>query len=158
MRKLLMIASCFLSIGLLGASTVPDFQSLYDGYAAAVRAMNVDGYMEYFAGDFQVTSPDGREFGKEELAQAQRSVAPDLRVNGFKITVQSIELLPTGEYGVVVLQEFDRDQAVARGKSLRIQNSVVRREIWRATAAGWKIERIEEVLSSPTMTQVHDWL
>lgn len=160
MRKLLLIASCFLSIGLLGASSnpVPDFQSLYQGYAGAVRAMNVDGYMDYFAGDFQVPAPDGRELGREELARVQRTLANSLRVNNLKITVQSVEPLKTGEFDVVVLHEFDRDQMVGPGRSLHVSNSVVRHEIWRDTAAGWKIERIEEVLSSPTTTRLRRWL
>ena len=160
MRKFLLILGCFLSLGLVGASSTtptPDFQSLYESYASAVREMNVDAYMGFFADEFHIATSDGRELDRAELTEAQRAAAKATHVNSFEVTVQSVTPTGAGEFDVVVLQNYNRDLRTGN-TSLNLRNSVVRHEIWRNTDAGWKIMRVETVLSGPTARHVRHWL
>ncbi len=160
MRRLLLLVCCLLSFSLLGSmdhSAIPDFQSLYEGYADAVREMNVDAYMGYYADGFRLAADNGQEWSRAELAATQRELAPALHVNDFHVEVQSATPMPSGEYDVVVLQEFDRDQR-AGSASVNLRSRVVRHEIWAQTDSGWKIVRIENVLDGPVARRLRHWL
>lgn len=44
----------------LAVSLLSQFQTRYADYAGAVRKLDVDRYMSYFADDFSMRSPDGK--------------------------------------------------------------------------------------------------
>jgi hypothetical protein len=64
-----------------------------------------------------------------------------------------VNQLPNGDVAALVVQKYDRDQAPLEepDKPHNIRTSVVQRETWRKTAAGWKIRSIEELVVGPVL-------
>jgi ketosteroid isomerase-like protein len=134
------------------ASLQTDFDSRYRDYADAVRKMDVNRYMAYFADDFSMRSPDGKLHDKAEMTRYQQINAKTTkRVNAYTADVECVRELPNGDIAVIVLQKYDRDQAPLEqpDKPHNIRTSVVQRETWRKTASGWRIRSTEELLVGP---------
>src|ERR1700681_1428988 len=92
------------------ASLQTDFDSRYRDYADAVRKMDVNRYMAYFADDFSMRSPDGKLHDKAEMARYQKINAQTTRrVNAYSADVECVKQLPNGDVAVIVLQKYDRD-------------------------------------------------
>ena len=136
----------------IAASLHTDFESRYRDYADAVRKMDVNRYMSYFAEDFSMRSPDGKLHDKAEMMRYQKINAQTTkRVNAYTADVECVNQLSNADVAVIVLQKYDRDQAPLEqpDKPHNIRTSVVQRETWRKTANGWRIRSIEEVLVGP---------
>jgi ketosteroid isomerase-like protein len=134
------------------ASLHANFESRYRDYADAVRKMDVNRYMAYFADDFSMRSPDGRLHDKAEMARDQKINAQTTkRVNAYSADVECVKQLPNGDVAVIVLQKYDRDQAPLEepDQAHNIRTSVVQRETWRKMAGGWRIRSTEELLVGP---------
>ena len=130
----------------------PQFISRYRDYAAAVRSMDVDRYMSYFADDFSMRSPDGKLHDKAEMAHYQRINAQTTkRVNSYSADVECVRTLANGDVAAVIVQKSDRDQAPLEqpDQPHNIRTSVVQRETWRKTPQGWRIQTIEELVVGP---------
>jgi len=128
------------------------FTSRYRDYAAAVRSMDVDRYMSYFADDFSMRSPDGKLHDKAEMAHYQRINAQTTkRVNSYSTDVECVRTLANGDVAAVIVQKYDRDQAPLEqpDQPHNIRTSVVQRETWRKTPQGWRIRTIEELVVGP---------
>ena len=137
---------------LLAVSLLSHFQSLYTDYAAAVRSMDVNRYMSYFADDFSMRSPDGKLHDKAEMTRYQKINAQTTkRVNSYTADVECVHTLANGDVAAVIVQKYDRDQAPLEepDKPHNIRTSVVQRETWRKTAKGWRIRTIEELVAGP---------
>ena len=94
------------------------FTSRYRDYAAAVRSMDVDRYMSYFADDFSMRSPDGKLHDKAEMAHYQRINAQTTkRVNSYSADVECVRTLANGDVAAVIVQKYDRDQAPLKNRS-----------------------------------------
>jgi hypothetical protein len=134
------------------ASLQTDFDSRYRDYADAVRKMDVNRYMAYFADDFSMRRPDGKLHDKAEMTRYQKINAQTTnRANVYSADVECVKQLPNGDVAVIVLQKYDRDQAPLEqpAKPHNIRTSVVQRETWRKTAIGWRIRSTEELLVGP---------
>ena len=130
----------------------PDFRALYDRYEKDVRGMNVEAYMSMFTDDFTMVSPDGKVHEREEMGKYQKvNAATTKKVNSYSVTIESVTPMTGGDFGVIVLQKYDRDQAPMDqpGKTHNIKTSVVQRETWHLQHGSWKIRRIEELLTGP---------
>jgi ketosteroid isomerase-like protein len=137
---------------LLAVSLLSQFQARYTDYAAAVRAMDVDRYMAYFADDFSMRSPDGKLHDKAEMTRYQRINAQTTkRVNSYTADVECVHTLANGDVAAVIVQKYDRDQAPLDqpDQPHNIRTSVVQRETWRKTPKGWRIGTIEELVAGP---------
>ena len=130
----------------------PDFRKLYDSYEAAVRKMDSPAYMSMFTQDFVMTDPSGKTHDRTEMEKYQQiNAATTKKVNSYSATIESVTPQKDGDYAVIVLQQYDRNQAPADqpDKPHNIKTSVVQREIWHLDGASWKIRRIEEILNGP---------
>lgn len=139
---------------LLAVSLLTQFQSRYADYADAVRRMDVDRYMSYFADDFSMRSPDGKLHDKAEMTRYQRINAQTTkRVNSYTADVECVHTLANGDVAAVIVQKYDRDQAPLEhpDQPHNIRTSVVQRETWHRTAHGWRIRTIEELVTGPVL-------
>jgi len=101
--------------------------------------------------DFTLKLPDGQVFGKQELEQNMErdrneiiSISPDTR-----IAVEDIAL--EGEEATVrTSQCFVRTVRGRDDKPHEVITSVIHREIWVRTPAGWFQKHIEELEQGPT--------
>ena len=134
------------------ASLNTTFESRYRDYAEAVRKMDVNRYMAYYADDFSMRSPDGKLHDKAEMTRYQKINAQTTkRVNAYSADVECVNQLANGDVAVIVLQKYDRDQAPLEepDKPHNIRTSVVQRETWRKTPKDWRIRTTEELLVGP---------
>jgi hypothetical protein len=152
------ISITLLSLFLFGScrpgSTIPeaDIRTAYVRYVQSVQKMDVPAYMSVFATDFSMRSPDGRTHDRAEMEKYQRINAQTTKkVSSYTADIQAITYPSDSEVAVIVLQKYDRDQAPLEDPqhAHRIQTSAVQREIWRKTASGLKIRKIEEILTGP---------
>ena len=137
---------------LLAVSLLSQFQARYADYGDAVRKLDVKRYMSYIADDFSMRSPDGKLHDKAEMTHYQEINAKTTkRVNSYTNDVECVHELPNGDVAALVVQKYDRVQAPLEepDKPHNIRTSVVQRETWRKTAAGWKIRSIEELVVGP---------
>jgi len=150
----------FLAIGLVALSSCAapartsdaEIAKLYESYVDAVKKMDAPTYMAYFAQDFTMRSPDGKVHDRAEMDKYQRINAQTTKqVNAYSATIEAITHPADADFAVIVLQQYDRDQAPleAPDQPHRIQTSAVQREIWRRTPEGPKISRIEEIMVGP---------
>jgi hypothetical protein len=125
---------------------------LYASYGEAVRKMDAPTYTAYFANDFSMRSPDGHVHDRAEMDKYQRiNAQTTTKVNAYSATIEAITHPTDADFAVIVLQQYDRDQAPleAPEQPHRIQTSAVQREIWRRTPQGPKVSRIEEIMVGP---------
>ena len=137
----------------LSAVAPPDFKALYQRYQEAARRMDGAAYMATFTSDFVMVSPDGHLHDRAEMKKYQEVNAQTTkRVRAYIVTIESVTAQTNGDYAVIVLQKYDRDQAPLEqpDEPHNIRTSVVQRETWHRTSGGWKIRRIEEILTGPT--------
>lgn len=142
------------SLGFLanGQNSSPDFRKLYDRYEKSVRERDSATYMAMFTDDFTMVSPDGKVHDRTEMTKYQKVNAETTKkVNSYSATIEAVTPMKEGDFGVIVLQKYDRDQAPLDqpDKPHNIRTSVVQREIWRRQNGVWKIRRIEELLTGP---------
>jgi hypothetical protein len=148
-----------LLLGACGLTTVPQdrkqqFAALYDRYVGTVRAMDAAANVAFFAADFAMTTPDGVVHDRAEMLRyLEVNARTTTKVHDYTVTLQAIEELDGGDVAAIVVQKYDRVQAPAEApaEEHRVQTSVVQRETWRKTPAGWKIRTIEELLVGPTL-------
>ena len=130
----------------------PDFRKLYDTYEAAVRKMDSTAYLSMFTQDFAMTDPTGKTHDRAEMEKYQQvNAATTKKVNSYSVTIESVTPQKDGDVALIVLQQYDRDQAPADqpDKPHNIKTSVVQRETWHLDGGSWKIRRIEEILNGP---------
>jgi hypothetical protein len=156
--KQLSLVCCLLTIGLVQRSQCSDESSkselsqLYSDYANAVRAINLEKMASFFAADISMIGPDGKIHDSAEMKQYQRVNAETTRkINNYSSEIEAITNLPDGQVAVIVLQNYDRDQAPldAPQTAHNIRTSVVQRETWKKEASGWKLRKVEEILAGP---------
>jgi ketosteroid isomerase-like protein len=131
----------------------PNFRELYDRYEEAVRRMDSRAYMAMFTDNFAMISPDGKTHDRAEMAKFQTiNTQTTRKVNSYSVTIESVTPVENGDFAVIVLQEYDRDQAPLdrRDELHNIRTKVVQLETWHSEGGAWKIRRIEEILSGPT--------
>src|SRR5579884_2321649 len=153
------IIALVLAVLLLGAATFangqnssPDFRKLYDRYEKAVRERDSAAYMAMFTDDFSMISPDGKVHDRAEMTKYQKVNAETTKkVNSYSVTIEAVTPMKDGDFDVIVLQKYDRDQAPLDqpDKPHNIRTSVVQRETWHRINGTWKIRRIEELLLGP---------
>src|SRR5256885_582511 len=150
----------FLAIGVVALSSCAspsrtsdtEIAKLYASYVDAVKKMDTPAYMAYFTSDFSMRNPDGRMHDRAEMQKYQRiNARTTKKVNAYSATIEAITHPVDADFAVIVLQQYDRDQAPleAPDQPHRIQTSAVQREIWRRTPEGPKISRIEEIMVGP---------
>jgi ketosteroid isomerase-like protein len=135
-----------------GSQAAPDFKRLYDAYQEAVRRMDAAAYMSMDTDDFVMVSPDGRVHDRDEMKKYQEvNAATTKKVNAFSATIEAVTRLDSGDYSVIILQQYDRDQAPMEepNKPHNIRTSAVQREVWHNGEGTWRIRRIEELLVGP---------
>jgi hypothetical protein len=128
------------------------FDTLYRQYAQAVRDRDPVRYMSFFADDFSMRSPDGRLHDRAEMTHYQEvNARTTKKVTSYMAEVECVHEVSPREVSVIVLQKYDRDQAPLEhpDQPHRIRTSVVQRETWRKTAAGWRIRTTVELLVGP---------
>jgi hypothetical protein len=147
---LLLVTSMFL-VGCRRPSQ-PNFRQLYNRYEQAVRDMDSAAYMRTLTDDFSMVSPDGKVHDREEMKRyLQVNAATTKKVNACSFEIEAVNPAPDGDFAVIVLQKYDREQAPMEEptKPHKIQTSVVQRETWHRRGGEWKIRRIEELLVGP---------
>jgi hypothetical protein len=128
------------------------FETIYRQYSQAVRDRNADQYMSFFADDFSMRSPDGKLHDRAEMKHYQEINAKTTKkVTSYTVDVECVHEVSPQEVSVIVLQKYERDQAPLEqpDQPHSIRTSVVQRETWRKTTAGWKIRSTEELLTGP---------
>ena len=131
----------------------PDFRQLYGRYEKAVHDMDSTAYMAMFTDDFSMSSPDGKVHDLAEMTKYQKVNAETTKkVNSYSVVIESITPIENGEYAVIVLQKYDRDQAPLEqpNQPHNIKTSVIQRETWHRDRDVWKIRRIQELLVGPS--------
>ena len=130
----------------------PNFRQLYDRYEDAVRKMDSSNYMAMFTRDLEMISPDGKVHDRADMTKYQTINAQTTKkVQSYTVTIESVTPLKDGDFAVIVLQKYDRDQAPLDqpDKPHNIRTSVVQRETWHKEDGAWKIRRVEEILLGP---------
>ena len=115
--------------------------------------MDSTAYMAMFTDDFSMTSPGGRVHDRAEMAKYQKvNAATTKKVTSYSVVIESITPIENGEYAIIVLQKYDRDQAPLEqpNQSHNIKTSVIQRETWHRDGDVWKIRRIQELLVGPS--------
>lgn len=135
-----------------GTALDAEFKQLYADITQAVRSMDNAKGVSFLSQNFSMVTPDGKVHHRAET-QREMKVNADTthKVRACSNTIEAITPIDENQVAVIVLQEYERDQAPldAPDKPHTIKTSVVQREIWKKEAGAWKKQRCEEILTGP---------
>jgi hypothetical protein len=139
----LMIGFAFAQVSY--AQVKHDLDAMYAIQDAAIKKNDLQAFMGTLAPDYSITLLSGDTFNREQIEGYIKSdMAHTKRVDTARSTIDSL-LLENDEAIVIVTQVASRVLADANGVPHRWENKVVHKETWIATAAGWRLRRLEEV-------------
>jgi hypothetical protein len=101
--------------------------------------------------DFHSIFPDGTIGDSETMKQySERFMKNNAKGLSVKITIQKLTVSKFGLIAIAeVLQEAVRPRELA-GKTRELRTSVVQRETWAKTNAGWKLKMVDDVHDAKT--------
>jgi ketosteroid isomerase-like protein len=138
----LFLASCATSADDIARREI---QAQYDRLSEAFSREDLETVLSFRTPDFQTIGPDGRHLNYAEMADYSRGWfelnEPPIDV---RIMIQEIEMRGPDEAAVTVFQEGSRRQRV-EGTLRTVRHSVIQRETWVRTPAGWKVRMVDQV-------------
>ena len=155
MKKLFLVSIAGLMTVLAGVTTVraqadaevrKELDAQYKKLAEAHDRRDLKAIVALKTDDFHTIFPDGRVGDSKVMEQYSKqflesNLPPyNIRVTIQKLTVSENKLIAVAD----VLQEATRYRELA-GKRRKVDTSVLQRETWSKTAAGWKLKSVDNV-------------
>jgi hypothetical protein len=128
-----------------------ELEARYAENEAGFFARDPDRVMRLRHPDFHTILPDGTVNSREQMYERTRTFIG--RVERFDSLTESItELTMVGDTAhAVVLQRTQRQQRFPDGLLHEVRTSVVQRESWIRTAAGWLFWRVDRIQPGVTL-------
>ena len=155
MKKLLLVTIAGLMTVSTGVATVhaqddsavrTELEAQYQKLAEAHDRRDLKAIVALKTDDFHAIFPDGKVGDSKVMEQYSKQFLESnqppyhIRVTILKLTVSENKLIAVAE----VLQEATRYRELA-GKRRKVDTSVLQRETWSKTTAGWKLKSVDNV-------------
>ena len=128
------------------------FQKIYQEYALAIQNRDSIKFLSFLGSSFKMISADGTERDRAEMIERHKqNMKTTTQVHSFAARIESLTKLPNGDVAVIVVQRYNRDQVATDEptKPRNIKTATVQRDTWHQELTGWRLEKIEELLSGP---------
>lgn len=166
------LARCILGVTLVSAATSPgcaqrsaggattadslavvrrELAARYAENEAGFIARDADRVMRLRHSDFHTITPDGNPSTREQMYERTRAfIARIERFDSLSEEITALTLIGDSAHAIV-LQRTVRQQRLNDGMLHEVRTSVVQRESWIRTPAGWLLWRVDQIQPGETL-------
>lgn len=112
----------------------------------AVKNKDVEAQVAQISPDYSATQPNGQKLNYDQIiSYIRRGAEQIVAVHDFNIAIESLTVRGNEAIVDARQQNFSRTQRLRDGKLHNVVTTVLQRETWVRTVAGWKLKSVDNL-------------